>query len=133
VEAYYGEVLLVHIGAVTVSGGLFFLRGLALIAGASWPRAAVVRYTSYTVDTVLLTAALMLTTITRQFPFADAWLTVKVPLVVVYIVLGILAFRRSLSPGTRAAYWLSALAVFGFIVSIAMTHDPRGVFASLGG
>ena len=49
---------------------------------------APLRYLSYTIDTVLLTAALMLATILHQYPFVHAWLTVKVLLLVVYIVLG---------------------------------------------
>ena len=50
--------------------------------------AAPLRYLSYTIDTVLLTAALMLATILHQYPFVHAWLTVKVLLLVVYVVLG---------------------------------------------
>ena len=42
-----------------------------------------VKLTSYTIDTVLLTAALMLMTVVQQYPFIDAWLTVKVVLLFV--------------------------------------------------
>jgi uncharacterized membrane protein SirB2 len=45
--------------------------------------AAPLRYLSYTIDTVLLTAALMLTAIVQQYPFVHAWLTVKVVLLAV--------------------------------------------------
>ena len=36
------------------------MRGIAMLAGARWQMAAPLRYLSYTIDTVLLTAALML-------------------------------------------------------------------------
>ena len=128
---FYPEIRLVHIWAVAASGGLFALRGLALTLGAAWPRAAPLRYLSYTIDTVLLTAALMLMTVVQQYPFVDAWLTVKVLLLVVYIGIGIYAFRPKRSRAVRLAAWLAALVVFGFIVSVARAHDPLGLFAGL--
>ena len=60
---FYPDIKLVHVAAAMTSGTLFALRALALLAGMRWPRAAVVRYTSYTIDTVLLTGAMMLLTI----------------------------------------------------------------------
>src|SRR3546814_16476622 len=57
---FYPEVRLVHIWAVIASGTLFALRGLALNLGAAWPKAAPLRRLSYTIATVLLTAALIL-------------------------------------------------------------------------
>ena len=130
---FYSEIRFVHIWAVAASGSLFALRGLALNLGAAWPKAAPLRWLSYGIDTVLLTAALMLMTVVQQYPFADAWLTVKVLLLVVYIALGIYAFRTRRSRAVRLAAWLAALGVFGFIVSVARAHNPLGVFAGLAG
>ena len=60
---FYPQIRSVHILAVCLSGGLFALRGLGVLAGMRWPQVAFVRYLSYSIDTVLLTAALMLVTI----------------------------------------------------------------------
>lgn len=128
---FYLQIKLVHVAAVIASGALFALRGAAALAGAGWTMAAPLRYLSYAIDTALLTAALMLSAILHQYPFVHAWLTVKVLLLVVYIVLGIYAFRVRRSAGARLAAWLAALAVFGFIVSVARAHDPLGIFAGL--
>lgn len=128
---FYPQVKLTHIAAVVASGALFFLRGAAVQLGAQWAMAAPLRYLSYTIDSVLLTAALMLATMLHQYPFADAWLTVKVLLLVVYIVLGILALRRGRSAGIRLASWLGALATFGLIISVARAHDPLGALRAL--
>lgn len=127
---FYPEIRQVHIAAVFASGILFALRGLAMIGG--WPRvarAALVRYLSYTIDTILLTAALMLMTIVRQYPFVQAWLTVKVLLLVVYIVLGFFALSAERTRVSRTGLWLAALAVYIFIISIARTRNPLGIFA----
>src|SRR6187402_3909377 len=92
---FYPEIKWVHVAAVLASGVLFALRGTAMLAGARWYMAAPLRYLSYTVDTVLLTAALMLATILHQYPFVHGWLTAKVGLLIVYILLGSLALKRA--------------------------------------
>lgn len=127
----YPEVRNVHIAAVFISGALFALRGLGLILGGRWPLAAPLRYLSYSIDTVLLTAAMILMTIVSQYPFAHGWLTVKVVLLVTYIVLGVMAFRKAQKPQARFSFWVSALLVYAFIISVARAHHPLGVFASI--
>src|SRR3954453_5840133 len=119
---FYGEIKWVHIAAVICSGTLFALRGAGVLAGARWPLWAPLRYLTYAIDTVLLTAALMLVTILHQYPFVNAWLTVKVLLLVVYIVLGSLALKRARTRAARAGFYAAALAVFLFIVSVARAH-----------
>lgn len=128
-EAFYLEIRAVHIGAVILSGLLMLLRGVARNAfGATWVMAWPVRTLSYTIDTVLLTAALMLTTIIQQYPFVDSWLTMKVLLLVVYIMLGYNGLRGR-TPQVRWASLASAALVYGFIVTIARAHSPLGIFA----
>ncbi|MCL6698468.1 SirB2 family protein [Sphingomonas sp. NSE70-1] len=128
-EAFYLEIRAVHIGAVVISGVLMLLRGLARNAfNASWVTSWPVKSLSYTIDTVLLTAALMLTTIIQQFPFVDGWLTMKVLLLVLYIVLGYSALRGK----TLKMRWSSlagAALIYGFIATIARAHSPLGLFA----
>jgi uncharacterized membrane protein SirB2 len=124
--SFYPEIKLVHIVAVFASGGLFLVRGLALHLGGQWAMAAPLRYLSYTIDTVLLTAALMLATILHQYPFVHA---AKVLLLIVYIVLGTYALKRGRTSRTRVSSWLAALLVYAFIISIARAHHPAGLFA----
>jgi uncharacterized membrane protein SirB2 len=132
VEAFYPQILAVHVTAVLASGGLFALRALAgNVFGATWTMAAPIRYLSYSLDTVLLTGALMLMTVTRQYPFIDAWLTAKVMLLVVYVVLGGFALKRGRSRTARLAYSATAATIFLFIISIALTHNPLGIFSTL--
>jgi uncharacterized membrane protein SirB2 len=127
----YPQIKAVHIAAVMASGVLFLLRGAAVQMGASWAMAAPLRYLSFTIDTVLLTAALMLATIIHQFPFVQGWLTAKVLLLVVYIVLGSFALKRGRTRAVRTSCWIAALLVYLFIVSIARAHNPLGIVALL--
>lgn len=123
---FYPQIKFVHVLMVVLSGGLVFVRGLAAHLGAGWTMAWPLRWLSYTIDTVLFTAALMLVTILHQYPFVQPWLTVKVLLLAVYIVLGSLALKRGSTRQVRVACWILALLVYVFIMSVARTHDPLG-------
>ena len=127
---FYPQIRTVHIAAVIASGLLFLLRGASVQLGATWAMAAPLRYLSYSIDTVLLTAALMLVTILHQYPFVHGWLTAKVVLLVVYVVLGSFALKRGRTKTVRVSCWVAALLVYLFIVSIARAHSPFG-FAAL--
>jgi len=128
-EPFYLEIRAVHIGSALISGALFLLRALALnLFGARWPLAAPLRYLAWTIDSVLITAALMLMTIIHQLPGADAWLTVKVLLIALYVVLGYYALRAG-SGRTRWAALAAAVLTFGMIYSVARAHHPLGLLA----
>jgi uncharacterized membrane protein SirB2 len=125
--AFYPQIKWAHVAAVTASGSLFALRGLLVQASRPrWAMAAPVRYLSYSIDTVLLTAALMLLTMLPGAVFANGWLTVKLVLVVVYVVLGTFALRRGRTPRARSIALAAALLVFLAIIGIAIAHHPLG-------
>ena len=126
----YPQIKFVHIAAVIGSGLLFFLRGGALHAGMTWPMLAPVRYLAMVIDTVLLVAAIMLATTLHQYPFVDSWLTVKVVLLAIYILLGTFALKRGSTRSIRVACWIAALLVYAFIISVARAHHPAGIFSN---
>jgi uncharacterized membrane protein SirB2 len=130
-EQFYPEIRGIHIGAVMLSGLLFLVRVIGHnLLNAKWPMASPLRYLVWTVDTVLLTAALMLMTVIQQFPFVDAWLTMKLVLLVAYIVIGWWAFRAARKKA-RIISSVAALMTFLFIVIVARTHNPLGVLSMI--
>lgn len=123
----YPHIKWVHVHAVLCSGVIFALRGGAALLGARWPQHWLPRYGSYTIDTILLTSATMLFSLLRPLGvFANGWLTVKLVLVVLYVVLGIFAMRRKRTPRQRWPFYVAALATFLFIYGIARMHQPLG-------
>ena len=123
---FYPQVRAVHIGAVLISGAVFALRGAGVLSGMRWPLSAPVRYLSYSIDTTLLTAALMLVAMLPAAVFANHWLTVKLVLLVIYVVLGSFALKRGRSARARAICFGIAVAVYAFMFGIARTHQPLG-------
>jgi len=128
---YYLVLRNVHIACAILTITLFVLRGGLMLADSSWQQNVVLRYLPHAVDTVLLTTALMLTTVIHQFPFAVDWLTAKVVLLVAYIVLGSIALKRGRTKTVRVAAFVAALATVGYLVTVARAHHPLGIFAGL--
>ena len=120
----YALLKLVHQGSVALSFGGFFARGLAALSGARWVRGRAARTLPHLVDTVLLASALTLAWLLRLTPAAAPWLTAKITGLLLYIALGMVALRPGLPWGWRAAAWLAALAVFGWIVAVALSKNP---------
>ena len=108
---------------------LFMVRGGLMLAESRLLQARTLQILPHVIDTLLLTTALMLTTVIHQYPFSTGWLTAKVVLLVVYIVLGSIAIKRGRTRGIRVAAFIAALLTIGFLVSVARAHHPLGVFA----
>lgn len=129
---FYPQIKAVHIAAVLASGLLFALRGLLVLTGNRLAMVAPVRFTSYAIDTVLLTAALMLVTILPRAMFANGWLTAKLVLLVIYVGLGSFALKRGRSRRIRALCYGAAISVYAFMIGIAWFHHPLGILFGWG-
>jgi uncharacterized membrane protein SirB2 len=128
---YYLTLRHAHIALAILSVSLFTLRGCLMLAQSSQTNSAWVRYPSYLIDTLLLTLALMLMTVIHQYPFATDWLTMKVTLLVVYVLLGSIALKRGRTRRVRVAAFVAALLTVGFLVTVARAHHPLGIFLAL--
>lgn len=126
---YFLQIKHTHVGLALLSGALFVLRGASALRGQAWPYHDAVRFTSYGIDIALLTVAMMLLTILPGEAFANGWLLTKLGLLVVYIVLGVLALRRTRTPKARVWAYACAILTFGMMYSIARAHHPLGWFA----
>jgi uncharacterized membrane protein SirB2 len=126
---YYLTLRHVHIACAILTIALFVFRGGLMIAESSLLQSRVLKTLPHVIDTVLLTSALMLTTVIHQYPFGTGWLTMKVVLLVVYVVLGSYAIKRGRTKAIRVAALAAALLVVAFLVSVARAHNPLGFFA----
>jgi uncharacterized membrane protein SirB2 len=83
-----------------------------------------VKIAPHSVDTVLLTSAILLAWQLGYSPTNSPWLAAKIVALLIYIALGMLAFRFAKTNGLRLAAWIAALLTFAYIVAVAITHDP---------
>jgi uncharacterized membrane protein SirB2 len=113
-----------HMTAVAVSFLLFFIRGIWMMRESPLIARRWVKVLPHVNDTVLLAAGLATAYRVGQYPFVDDWLTAKVFGLIAYIVLGTLALKRARTKRARIAYWVAALATFGYVVAVAVTKNP---------
>jgi uncharacterized membrane protein SirB2 len=128
----YLAIKYLHIASVVLSGSGFLLRGVLMMSNSPLLERRWLKIAPHVNDTVLLAAALTLTVMAGWYPFVDAWVTAKVFGLIAYIILGSLALKPGRGKAVRVVSWLAALAMFGYIVSVALRHDPRGVFGAWG-
>lgn len=127
----YSLVKYIHVATVVLSFSGFFLRGLLMMRASPLLKARWINILPHVNDTALLAAALTLAVMSNQLPFVVDWVTAKVFGVIAHIILGALALRDAFSMRVRVACWLASMAVFAWIVSIALSRDPRGFLAVL--
>lgn len=116
----------VHITLVALSGLLFATRGVWLLTDSSRLQARWVRIVPHVLDTFLLLAGIAMLVVSQTFP---AFVHVKLALLVVYIGLGVMAFRKARTRQAQAGFLGAALLVFLFMISVAVSKQPLGIFA----
>ena len=129
--AYYAQLRNLHIACAFVSIVLFVLRHVLSLRNIDWRKSRALRIMPHAVDTVLLISAILLTMAIDQYPFVNGWLTVKVVALVAYIYLAMQALKVGRSQSVRRAAFLAAVIVFAFIVTVARTHSPLGIFSQI--
>jgi len=119
----------VHVACVAASIAFFVVRGGWMLAGSQRLQRRWVRILPHFVDTALLASAIALAVLIRDVPGTRGWLTAKVVGLVVYIVLGTIALKRGRTRRIRLAAFIGAIAVYAYIVSVAVTKSPAGFLA----
>ena len=119
----YGLIKLIHASSVIASFVLFTLRGIWMMQHSANLQRRWVKILPHIVDTVLLTSAIALAVTIQQSPINDPWLTAKVVGLLLYICLGMVALRFGKTQRTKIIAWISALAVFIYIVLVALTKS----------
>ncbi len=122
--SFYDSLKYLHVIAVALSGTLFFIRGIWMLADSPWLNRLWVRVVPHVIDTILLLSAVALMLILQQYPFVHAWLTAKVMALLLYIGVGMIAIRHGKKKSVRAVAWITALLLFAYIVIVAWRHDP---------
>ncbi|PTQ88361.1 SirB2 family protein [Agitococcus lubricus] len=115
-----------HLLAVVLSGLFFMVRSVWALQQSPQLQAKWVRISPHIIDTVLLFSAMTLLVLSNQFP---VWVHVKLTLLVVYIGLGLVALKKAKTQGQRLVFIVLAMAVYGFIISVAVTKSPLGLLS----
>jgi len=127
----YSTLKLVHQSAVALSLAGFVARGTGMLSGAAWVRTRLAKTLPHVIDTVLIASAIALAYLLGLSPANAPWIAAKVVALIVYIALGMIAFRFGGTRRIRGIAFALALLTFGYIVAVAISKDPRGALAWL--
>lgn len=97
----------------------FSLRGFWMLKESPMLQKKPVRILPHINDTLLLLTAIMLAILTGFYPFVTGWVTLKVILLVIYIVLGVFALKRGKTRQSRTVFFVAALVTIIAIFAIA--------------
>lgn len=112
-----------HVTFVLLSFLSFFIRGLWMWRQSPLLQKRPVKILPHIIDTLLLVTALMLAFHLKLTPGANPWLMAKIIALVIFIGLGLAAFKHR-APAIRKTCWILALGVFLYIVCVALTKNP---------
>src|SRR3989344_2476007 len=113
----------IHVTSVILSITGYVIRGVWVIRESSWLQNKWVRVLPHIIDTTLLVSAILLTLQILQYPFVHGWLTAKVLALVAYIVIGAIGLKYGRTRKIRVTAWLGAIAIFLYIVLVAVTRQ----------
>lgn len=114
----------IHVSCAFLSISGFFLRGIWMLRGSPLFHHRLTKVLPHIIDSLLLGSALVILFQWKLNPFEHPWLLAKIIALLVYIILGMVAFRFGRTPGERILAWLSALLVAAYIVQTAFTKNP---------
>lgn len=115
----YELLKILHVSLALISGLGFALRGFVRLVLDKPLAHPLVRFGPHLIDTLLLASGVGLWMILGLSPLAAGWFGMKLLMIVVYIVLGITAFRIR-HQGKAVLVFLAALAAFLSIAWLAL-------------
>ncbi|HRL20430.1 MAG TPA: SirB2 family protein [Alcaligenes sp.] len=116
-----------HVSAAALSILFFIIRAFWSVNGSALLQNRFVRIAPHIIDTVLLACGLALAAMLGAAA-GQPWLITKIVLLVVYIVVGSYAIKRGKTAQSRAWAALLAVAIFVYIVGVALQRSPGSWF-----
>jgi len=112
-----------HVACAVLSISGYLVRGVWMMRESPWLQKKWVKIAPHVIDTLLLGAGIWLAIRIQQYPFVQGWLTAKVLALIGYIVVGAIGLKYGKTRKIRIAAWLGAIAIFGYIVLVALTRQ----------
>ena len=121
-------VLTLHVSTALISIAGFIIRGILHFSGSDLVTRKWFKITPHIIDTLLIVSAVALLIQSNLNLLNTSWLLAKVIALVVYIGLGLVAFRFGKTRLIRIMAWSEAILVFAYILGVAVTKNPLVLF-----
>ncbi len=112
---------------LTITG--FLLRGAWTMAGSDLIHNRATKIAPHIIDTLFLVTGITLVFMLDLAPMQHAWLLAKFAGLLAYIGLGMVAMRFGRTPEIKLIAFVGAVAMFAYIVGVALTKSPASWIA----
>jgi uncharacterized membrane protein SirB2 len=117
-----------HLTFVALSMLIFIVRGVWLFTQSSMLASRFSKIAPHAINGIMLITGIALAATVGLSPSDHPWLLAKIIGIVIFIALGVAAFKVK-QPLVQKALWIDALIVFIYIASVATTKNPWGFLA----
>lgn len=112
---------------LTITG--FIVRGYWMMTSSEVLQHRVTRTVPHIVDTVFLLSGIAMLVMLSLNPLTQRWLLAKFAGLIAYVLLGTVAIRRGSTLRIRKTAFVAALAMFAYIVGVALSKSPASWMA----
>ncbi len=116
-----------HLTFVALAFLVFLIRGILLFMNSALLDKKLLKIAPHIINTIMLISGIVLAVHLGMSPGEQPWLLAKIIGLILYIGLGVAAFKVS-NPLARKVLWVDAIIVFAYIASVAITKSPTGFF-----
>lgn len=116
-----------HVTAAVLSILFFVVRAYWSVSGSALLQRRVVKILPHVIDTVLLVCGVILAAMIGP---EQPWILAKIIALIAYIGVGTIAIKRGKTPRTRGYAAIVAVAIFFYIVGVALAHNPLSWLAT---
>tara|TARA_B100000959_G_scaffold144155_2_gene151334 strand:- start:10599 stop:11048 length:450 start_codon:yes stop_codon:yes gene_type:complete len=118
VSLYY-FIKIIHVSCAVLTFSGFTLRAYWMLVESDYLQHKISRVLPHLIDTVLLLSGITLVIMSRQYPTLVNWVTIKIGLLLLYIVLGSFAIKRGRTRQIRIVCLAGALLTTAAIFAVA--------------
>ncbi|MGP1614297.1 MAG: SirB2 family protein [Pollutimonas bauzanensis] len=117
-----------HMTAASLSILFFVIRAYWSVTGSALLQRRAVRIVPHVIDTILLVCGVTLSVMLGAAGM-QPWVLTKIVLLIAYIGVGTIAIKRGRTARTRGIAALIAIAIFAYIVGVAIHRNPLSWFS----
>ncbi len=121
-------VLTLHVVAAFLSISGFIFRGILHLSSSDLVNKKWLKISPHVNDTILIVSAIVLLQRADLNILDTPWLQAKIVALILYIALGLIAFRFAKTRMVSLFAWIAAIFVFAYIVGVAITKSPLVLF-----
>jgi len=121
-------VLTLHVVAAFLSISGFIFRGILHLSSSDLLNKKWLKISPHVNDTILIISAIVLLQRADLSILNTPWLQAKIVALILYITLGLIAFRFAKTQTVSLFAWIAAILVFAYIVAVAITKNPLVLF-----